>query len=285
MTAVTTSPATETGLTPSVQVQARGASFLTATGQAARRTLLQYLRTPQLIVLPTVTSVLFLFMFRYIFGGAITTGTRGIDYVDFLIPGFVATAILWTGMSATSGVAEDALSGVHDRLRSLPIPRASVLAGRSLADTALITWTLLVNLGLGYAVGFRAHAGFGSVVLAFGVMLVASLAFSWVFISVGLWAGNAQAAQGMATLWVVPLTFVSSAYVPVHSMPGWMQAFAKNQPVTAVINASRSLMLGGSQAAGVGHSTSYWVVIALAASVGILVVFGGIAVARFARTR
>ncbi|TMK55722.1 MAG: ABC transporter permease [Actinobacteria bacterium] len=272
MTALTTSPATEAGLIPSAQMQPRGASFLTATGQAARRTLLQYLRTPQLIVLPTVTSVLFLFMFRYIFGGAITTGTRGIDYVDFLIPGF-------------SGVAEDALSGVHDRLRSLPIPRASVLAGRSLADTALITWTLLVNLGLGYAVGFRAHAGFGSVVLAFGVMLVASLAFSWVFISVGLWAGNAQAAQGMATLWVVPLTFVSSAYVPVHSMPGWMQAFAKNQPVTAVINASRSLMLGGSQAAGVGHSTSYWVVIALAASVGILVVFGGIAVARFARTR
>ena len=130
MTAVTTSPATETGLTPSVQAQARGASFLTATGQAARRTLLQYLRTPQLIVLPTVTSVLFLFMFRYIFGGAITTGTRGIDYVDFLIPGFVATAILWTGMSATSGVAEDALSGVHDRCdrcRSLG-PRSSPAA-------------------------------------------------------------------------------------------------------------------------------------------------------------
>ena len=116
MTAVTTSPATETGLTPSVQAQARGASFLTATGQAARRTLLQYLRTPQLIVLPTVTSVLFLFMFRYIFGGAINPG-GGIEYVDFLVPGFLATGILWLGMPAATGVAEDATTGVHDRLR------------------------------------------------------------------------------------------------------------------------------------------------------------------------
>src|SRR5947199_6691027 len=99
-----------------------GAGFLTATTQTARRSGLQYLRTPQLLVLPTILGALFLFIFRYIFGGAIATGSS-VDYVDFLVPGFIVTTILWTGMNAPAGVAEDAASGVHDRLRSLPIPR------------------------------------------------------------------------------------------------------------------------------------------------------------------
>ena len=119
----------------------------------------------------------------------------------------------------------------------------------------------------------------------FALLLAVDYAFTWVFISIGLWAGNAQAAQGMSSLIVVPFTFLSSAYVPVHSMPGWMQPFAANQPVTAMINAVRSLMLGSSHAAGVGHSTLYWVVLAIAWSVGITVVFSAIAVARFGRTR
>ena len=105
------------------------------------------------------------------------------------------------------------------------------------------------------------------------------------FISLGLWAGNAQAAQGTATLLVVPLTFVSSAYVPVASMPGWLQPFAANQPVTVIINAVRSLMLGGADAAGIGHSTGYWVGLSAAWCAGILVVFASFAVTRFARTR
>jgi ABC transporter DrrB family efflux protein len=182
-------------------------------------------------------------------------------------------------------VAEDAAGGVHDRLRSLPIPRSSVVAGRSLADVALVVWTLVVATLLGYAVGFHTHADLVDVVAAFALILVASYAFTWLFISLGLSAGNAQAAQGMSTLVVVPLTFLSSAYVPVHSMPGWMQPFAKNQPVTVVINAVRSLMLGGPHAAGVGHTTAYWVVLSLAWCAVIVVIFAGIAVVRFSRTR
>src|SRR5512138_542815 len=108
------------------------AGFLTATGQTARRTGLQFLRTPQLLILPTIMGALFLFIFRYIFGGAIDTGS-GVDYVDFLVPGFLATTFLWTGMNAPAGVAEDAATGVYDRLRSLPIPRIAVVAGRSVA--------------------------------------------------------------------------------------------------------------------------------------------------------
>src|SRR5262249_47630041 len=214
MTTITTTTPADSQLLEPPDTPDPGAGFLTATGQTARRTGLQFLRTPQLLILPTIMGALFLFIFRYIFGGAIDTGS-GVDYVDFLIPGFLATTYLWTGMNAPAGIAEDAASGVHDRLRSLPIPRVAAVAGRSVADALLSTWVLLVTALLGFAVGFRTHADLGAVVLAFGVILLASYAFTWVFISFGLSMGNAQAAQGLATLLVVPLAFVSSAYVPV----------------------------------------------------------------------
>jgi len=263
---------------------APGAAFITTTVQSARRTFLQYLRTPQLLVLPTIIGAMFLFIFRYVFGGAIDAG-NGVDYVDFLVPGFLLTTILWTGMNAPAGVAEDAASGVHDRFRSLPIPRTAVVAGRSLADGALVSWTLLVNAVLGFAVGFRTHGGLAATVAAFAVMFVVTYVFSWVFLTLGLVGGNAQAAQGMATLLVVPFTFLSSAYVPVDSMPGWLQPFAEHQPITVMINAVRSLMLGSTEAAGVDHTTSYWVVLSLVWCAGILTVFSALAVHRFARTR
>jgi ABC transporter DrrB family efflux protein len=282
-----TTTTTTTSVGPSersiVAPDATGAGFAAATGQTARRTMLQYLRTPQLLVLPTVTGALFLLVFRYIFGGAIQTGS--VDYVDFLVPGFLVGSMLWTGMNAPAGVAEDATSGVHDRLRSLPIPRAAVVAGRSAADAALSTWTLLVATLLSFAIGFRTHADFGAVAVAFVVLLAANYAFTWLFITVGLSFGNAQAAQGMSTLVVIPLAFVSSAYVPVDSMPGWLQPVAEHQPITVIVNAVRSLMLGGTDAAGVGHTTAYWVVMSLVWCAGILATFATIAVARFARTR
>ncbi len=285
MTAITTSTTRPDGDVGATSVPpATGAGFTTTTAQSARRTTLQFLRTPQLVVLPTIIGALFLFIFRYIFGGAIDTGST-VGYVDFLVPGFVLTTILWTGMNAPAGVAEDAASGVHDRFRSLPIPRAAVVAGRALADGALIAWALLVTTLLGFAVGFRTNAAIGAIALAFALMLVATYAFTWMFVSLGLSAGNAQAAQGMSTLLVVPLTFISSAYVPVGSMPGWMQPVAANQPVTVMVNAVRSLMLGGAHVAGVGHTSAYWLVLSLVWCAGILAVFSGFAVARFARTR
>ncbi|HET8750943.1 MAG TPA: ABC transporter permease [Gaiellaceae bacterium] len=261
-----------------------GAGFVTATAQTARRTLLQFARTPQLLVMPPVTAALFMVIFRYVFGGAINPGGHT-DYVHFLIPGFVAQAFLWNVMNIPAGVAEDATSGLHDRLRSLPIPRASVMAGRSLADTLLNVVPLGITVGLGFAVGFRTDAGAGAVLGALAVILAAIYAFSWLFIGLGLVAGNAQAAQAFASLVVIPLTFVSGAFVPVGSMPGWLQWFAANQPVTAVINAVRSLMLGGTDVAGIGHTTSYWVVLSLLWCAGILALFGVLTTARFARTR
>ncbi len=261
-----------------------GASFLTATGQTAKRTILQYARTPQLLVLPTITAALFLLIFRYVFGGAIHTGGPH-AYVDFLIPGFLAQTVVWTAMNIPAGMAEDSTLGVHDRLRSLPIPRAAVMTGRSLADSALNIFALAVTAGLSFAIGFHTHADPAAVIAAFALMLVEIYAFTWAFIALGLSAGNAQAAQGLSTLIVIPFTFVSGAFVPVDSMPGWMQPFASHQPVTVLINAVRSLMLGGTEAAGIGHTTSYWVLLSLLWCAGILLAFGAMAVVRFSRSK
>jgi ABC-2 type transport system permease protein len=281
---MTTVTSPTTGIAAPPVPHGSGAGFLAATRQTARRTTLQYLRTPQLLLMPPILGALFLFIFRYIFGGAISTGTD-VDYVDFLVSGFLVQTVLWTAMNIPAGVAEDASTGVYDRLRSLPIPRSAVMTGRSLADTGLNAWAIAVTAVLGLAVGFRTHADPASIVVAFALILAAIYAFTWVFITLGLVARNAQAAQAMATLIVVPPTFVSNAFVPVDSMPGWLQPFAANQPVTVIINAVRSLMLGGTDAAGVGHSTGYWVVLSLVWCAGIVVVFSATAVARFARTQ
>src|SRR5262245_34931127 len=161
---------------------APGASYGVTAIETARRTILQFFRTPQLLVMGTVQGALFLFMFRYVFGGAIDTRSS-ISYVDFLVPGFLVTVILWAGMSAASGVAEDSASGVYDRLRSLPLPRSAVVAGRTIADATLIGWNLLVTTVLGVLIGFRTHSSFGQVVLAFALILLAGWAFTWVFIT------------------------------------------------------------------------------------------------------
>jgi ABC transporter DrrB family efflux protein len=259
-----------------------GAGFVTAALQSAKRTILQFFRTPQLLMLGTIQGALFLFMFRYIFGGAIQV-PGGLDYVDFLVPGFMATGILWLGMPAATGVAEDAATGVHDRMRSLPIPRASVMFGRSLADTALTMWGIFVATVLAFIVGFRLHSDAAEVGLAVVLLVVMAYSFMWVFITIGLTSKSAQAANGTATLLIVPLAFISAAYVPADTLPGWMQPVANHQPFTIFSNALRCLTLGGPDAVGLGHSTAYWVGLSLVWSAGILLVFGGIAVRRFSR--
>ncbi len=261
-----------------------GAGFVTASLQSAKRTILQFFRTPQLLMLGTVQGALFLFMFRYIFGGAIHPA-GGLDYVDFLVPGFLVTGILWLAMPASSGVAEDATTGVHDRLRSLPIPRASVMFGRSIADTALTLWGLFITGILAFIVGFRLHADAVDVLLAVALLVVATYSFVWVFITIGLVSSSAQAANGMATLLVIPVAFISAAYVPSDSLPGWLQPVANNQPFTVLSNALRRLTIGGADTVGVGHSTTYWVILSLVWCAGIFLVFSAIAVSRFSRRR
>ncbi|HKY65020.1 MAG TPA: ABC transporter permease [Acidimicrobiales bacterium] len=258
----------------------RTAGPVTAARQVSLRTVRQFARTPQLLVVNTIQGAMFLLIFRYVFGGAIESGP--VPYVDFLVPGFVVTSVLFAGTGAAAGVAEDVEKGFFDRLRSLPVSRPALLAGRSLADTALLTWGLVVTTAVGFLVGFRIHGSVGQALAAFALCVVYGFAFTWLFVLIGLVAGNAQAAQGMSLL-VFPLTFVSSAYVPVDSMPGWLQPVAEHQPLTIMTNAVRSLALGDPALAGLDHSIGHWVVLSLAWSAALVVVFAPLAVARYRR--
>jgi ABC-2 type transport system permease protein len=258
-----------------------GARLWVSSFLVAERLVRKFARTPQLIAFTTIQSALFLLMFRFAFGGAIGTG-GSLSYVSFLVPGFIATTVLWSGMGAAAGVAEDVEHGFVDRLRSLPIPRAAVLIGRSLADTALVVWGLVIAVVFGFVVGFRLHGSISEALAALGLCVVFGFAFEWIFIVMGLVGGTAQAAQQMSLV-ITPLVFLSSAYVPVRSMPAGVRQFSENQPVTPMVDAVRSLATGPGGKALLEHSTSYYVGLSLAWAAAIFVVFGLLAAWRFAR--
>jgi ABC-2 type transport system permease protein len=264
----------------SIAVAGRRASLASSTAVIAKRSLLKFLRTPQLVWTATIQGVMFLVIFRYIFGGAIEAGTLG--YVGFVVPGILTTMLIWQGMGAAISITEDRAQGLFDRLRSLPIPRTAVLSGRAVADTATQAWGLVIMTAASFLVGFRLHGGVGRALLAFALIMLFSFTFEWVFIATGLYAGNAQAAQGMAFI-LVPFTFVSSAYVPVSSMPDGLRAAAAQQPVTYMIEAVRSLTGGAPAEALLGHPASYFVIRSLVWSAAILLVFSSVAVARYRR--
>jgi ABC-2 type transport system permease protein len=251
-------------------------STLTITERAA----LRYVRTPQLIVMATLQMSLFFLIYRYMFGGAIRPGA--IPYVDFLVPGFIATGVLFAGIGAAVATADDLEHGFVDRLRSLPIPRSSVLVARAIADTAILALSSAVTAAIAFAVGFRLHGSVLDGIAAFGLVIVFGFALEWVFVLMGLLAGNAQAAQGMGMI-VFPLAFISSAYVPVATMPGWLQVFAKHQPLTSMVDAVRALTLGSQAQADLGHQPSYYVARALVWAAAILAISAPLAVARYRR--
>ncbi len=259
-----------------------GASYLVASGQVAARTLKKFVRSPALLVAGTAQGLLFLLIFRYVFGGAVAH-TGSLDYVDFLVPGFVVTGVLFQGMSASSGVADDLAGGLFDRLRSLPIRLLSIVTGRVTADSALVTWGIVVMTAAGFAVGFRLGGTAGAALAALGLTILYGFAFVWLFIFMGLAAGSPQAAQGLSFL-VFPLSFVSSAYVPVSTMPGWMQGFANNQPMTQMINTVRALTGGPAAQELLGHSVSYYLVPSLLWSAALVGVFAPLAVWKLKRS-
>ncbi len=244
----------------------------------SRRSLLRGLRSPHVFIMGMTRGAIFLLIFRYVFGGAISSGIR---YVDFLVPGFVAVGVLFSGMSSATAVAEDVGAGLFDRLRSLPVSRLGIVAGRVIADTCLAGLGIAVTIAVGFAVGFRTSASLAELLAAVGLCLVAAFAFSWVFVALGLVAGSPHAAQGMALL-VFPIAFVSSAFVPVESMPGWMQAFAEHQPLTHLVNATRAFAIGDAEAV-LGHSAGYFAIRALLWCVVITAIFAPLAATRYQR--
>lgn len=257
-----------------------GATLLPATAAVTQRALRKYLRTPQLLVVGLMQGLTFLLIFRYVFGGAIGTGS--LAYVDFMVPGIITVSSLFLGMGTAVAIAEDMQEGFFDRLRSLPMPAAAVTLGRALADSLVLVGHLAVLTAISFALGFRIHTGWLSALAAFAVCALFGFAFVWLFVTLGLFTGNAQAAQGVGFL-VMPLSFASSAYVPVETMPGWLQAFAEHQPVTVVVNAVRTLTQGAPAETLLGHSTAYFTLRALLWTGALIALFAPLAIARSRR--
>lgn len=240
----------------------------------AWRNLLVWARVPAFLVFTIVQPVMFVLMFRYVFGGAIHTRVPG-GYVNFLMPGIIGQSAAFATFGTAIALAQELQKGVIDRLRSMPMARSAVLAGRLLADTGRMTVTLLVLVGVGYAVGFRFQNGFGPAVAMVALGVLFGLAMCCVAAYTGLSIKDEESVQAFGMIWLFPLTFVSSAFVPIASMPGWLQAFAHNQPVTHVIDAMRDLALGGPV------WSDLWP--ALAWIAGILVVFAPLSVRAYRR--
>jgi len=216
---------------------------ITDTGIIAWRNLMRYVRIPQLLVYSTIQPVMFLLLFTFVFGGAIQV--PGVDYINYLVPGILVQTVLFGSTQTSVGLAEDLSKGMIDRFRSLPMARAAVMAGRTLADTVRNTLVVLLLIGVGALIGFRFQNGFWSAVGAIVLVVLFGHAFSWISAFIGLSTHEPETAQVAGTVWIFPLIFASSAFVPVESMPDWLQTFAKVQPISLTVNSVRALSLGG----------------------------------------
>jgi len=238
------------------------------------RNLLGYKRVPQLLVFSTIQPVIFVLMFRYVFGGAITV--PGVRYVDYLMPGIFAQVVVFGSVGTAIGLAADLNTGLLERFRSLPMARPAVLAGRTTADLARNVFVVLLMAAVGFIVGFRVHTSAPEFIAGLALVLLFGYTFSWVFATVGLWVRDPESAQAAAFPVLAPLVFASSAFVPTNTMPDWLRVFAEHQPVSVTATAVRGLMLSGA-------STSD-IVQAVAWSAAILLVFVPLAIWRYQRT-
>jgi ABC transporter DrrB family efflux protein len=257
---------------PGLLIQARWA--VTDTLTITRRNLLVWMRVPAYIVFTVIQPVMFVLMFRYVFGGAIPVKVKG-GYVNFLMPGIIGQTAAFATFGTAIALAQELKKGVIDRLRSMPMARSAVLAGRLVADTARMLVTILIVIAVGYAVDFRFQNGVVPAILMVVLAVVFGVAICLIAAFTGLAIGDEESVQAFGLIWLFPITFLSSAFVPISTMPGWLQAFANNQPVTYVINTMRALALGGPIEANLLKSI-VWLV-------GIFVVFAPLAVRAYKR--
>ena len=237
------------------------------------RNLVHYVRVPQLIAFAVVQPIMFTVLFAFVFGGAIATPNG--DYEDFLIPGIIVQTVIYGSMQSGINIAEDVQKGIMDRFRSLPISRGSVLAARTASDTLRHTVSVFIMAGVGFLIGYRFHGGPVEALLALALTILVGLAFSWIAACIGLMVRDTQTAEIAGFTWIFPLVFASSIFVPVSTMPGWLQAFAEHSPITLAADAVRALSLD------VPMGDAYWQ--AALWCVGIVLVFGALAVWRFRR--
>jgi ABC-2 type transport system permease protein/oleandomycin transport system permease protein len=237
----------------------------------ANRNLIALFRTPTLVVFAIIQPIMFVLLFRYVFGGAIhITGTT---YVNYLIPGILVQTVIFGSVNTAIGLAEDLHKGLIERFKALPMARMAVLGGRTLADMLRSVVVLFIITGVGFLVGFRPDGGFIPYIEACLVMLAFAYSLSWGFAFIGLAAPSAEAAQAMTFPLIFPLVFASVIFVQLSSLPWWLQGFANNQPISQATYAVRGLMLGQA------HGNSVW--ISLAWSVGLIAFLAPLAVNRF----
>ncbi len=245
---------------------------LLVTGRNTRH----FIRQPQLVLFSTIQPVMFILLFNYVFGGAVGRSLPGgVSYVSFLVPGILIQSAAFRASQTAVGLAEDMKQGVVDRLRSMPMSRAAVLVGRTAADLVRTVFVVALMIAVGYLIGFRFTEGLFSALGAVAVVCLFSLALSWIFAFVGLVSDGAETAQSAGFVVIFPLAFASSAFVPIETMPGWLEGFASVSPVTLAVDAARALSLGGDVA---GPLVGF-----LAWAAAILAVFVPLCVWRFRR--
>lgn len=211
-----------------------------------KRNLLRYVRLPQLVFFSSIQPIIFLTLFNFVFGGALGNAGAALHgkYINYLLPGIMVQVVLFGGLQTGIGLARDINSGIVDRFRSLPMSRAAVLAGRTIADTIRNIGVIVIMLIVGYLYGFRFYNGFWNALAMVGIYLLFGFAFSWISAFLGLVLKDEETAQLAGFVFVFPLVFASAAFVPVASMAKWLQHFANNQPITYATIAGRELALG-----------------------------------------
>ncbi|MEV4614459.1 ABC transporter permease [Kitasatospora sp. NPDC049258] len=250
----------------------------------AKRNLRRMTRIPEIVVFGLMQPVMFVLLFSYVMGGAIQipgTTASSSTYTQFLMAGIFAQTVTFAVAGASAGIAEDMTKGLVDRFRSLPMTRSAVLVGRTLADLVQTAFTLLVLAMVALLVGWRIHEGFPKALAAFGLLLLLGYAFSWIGALIGLSVRSPEAATSAGLIWLFPLTFVSNAFVPVSSMPGWLQPIAYWNPFSATVQACRELF--GNQ---VGPTPDTWpmqnaILVSVLWSLVIMAVFSWLSVRKY----
>lgn len=237
-----------------------------------KRNLLHYVRVPQIIAFAVVQPIMFTVLFVYVFGGAIQTG---VSYVDFLIPGIIVQTVIFGSMGSGINIAEDMQKGIMDRFRSLPISRGTVLAARVLTDTLRNALSVFIMAGVGFLMGYRFHGLWGDAALAVALCVLIGLAFAWIAACIGLLVRDTQTAEIAGFTWVFPVVFASSIFVPVQTMPDWLEWVAARNPITLAADAVRGWSLAAPDY-DAAIAATIW-------CVGIMGVFATIAVWRFRR--
>jgi ABC-2 type transport system permease protein/oleandomycin transport system permease protein len=251
-------------------------SAVTDAGVVTARNLRHFIRQPQLLIFSTIQPIMFVLLFAYVFGGAVQGSLPGgVKYIDFLLPGIFVQSVAFRATQTAVGLSEDLERGVIDRFRSMPMARSAVLIGRTVADLVRNVLIILLMTAVGYLIGFSFQAGLLNALACIAVVSAFGLALSWIFAFVALTVRGAEAAQSAGFVVIFPLVFASSVFVPVSTMPDWLQAVAEVSPVTLTADAARTYALEGGVPDSLAGATA-WIV-------GLLAIFIPLCVWRYRR--